>query len=273
MRILELLCDLDPGALTEMFGKQVTESVESRLSVKSNKDYVRCLVRDKDVQAKREELVRQLWLHRLVQHYKYPVSRLAVEFAITFGRDTSKRAGIVVMDSDRPAVPYLMVEVKQGKFKDGKEQLRSYAHATGAPLALWCNGVESVAWHRKNPNYFVEIPDIPSVSQTIDDIAGQPWTVQSLIEIERKREAEGKSARTDGRNPCAKRQEMFNSICSFPRSTGFLCHVLARRSSRKLRRKSHLPTRCASPPLIRLLAQNNSYSWRLAWPTGSRRSR
>lgn len=35
---------------------------------------------------------------------------------------------------------------------------------------MWCNGVEPVMWHRKNPNYFVEIPDLPHVGQTLDDI-------------------------------------------------------------------------------------------------------
>lgn len=196
MQLFQLLGDLAPEALLEHFGQQALNAIEERLSAKAGKMYVRCLVRSKDVQAKREELVRQLWLQRLVEHYKYPVARLQVEYPITFGRDTSKRADIVVMDADRPTVPYLIVEVKQGKFKDGKEQLRSYTHATGAPLALWCNGVEAVQWHRKNPNYFVEIPDIPGASQTIDDIAGQPWTVQTLIDIERKREAEGKGARS-----------------------------------------------------------------------------
>lgn len=70
--------------------------------------------------------------------------------------------------------PYIIVEVKATKLKDGKEQLRSYTHAKDAPLALWSNGALAVIWHRKNPNYFVEIPDLPKVTQTIDDIAGQP---------------------------------------------------------------------------------------------------
>ncbi|HEY2344928.1 MAG TPA: N-6 DNA methylase [Xanthomonadaceae bacterium] len=196
IRIDHILHDMARDALIDLFGKNVVEAVEDALAMKAGKYYVQCLVRGRDVQAKREELVRQLWLQRLTLHYKYPTSRLSVEYAITFGRDTSKRADIVVMDADRPTVPYLIVEVKQGKLKDGKEQLRSYTHATGAPLAMWCNGVQSIAWHRKNPNYFVEIPDVPSVTQTIDDIAGQPWTVTTLIEIEQKREAEGKGARS-----------------------------------------------------------------------------
>ena len=32
-----------------------------------------------------------------------------MEYPVTFGRDTSKRADIVVMDADRPTVPYLIV--------------------------------------------------------------------------------------------------------------------------------------------------------------------
>lgn len=195
MRITDLVEDLQPEALEVLFGKHVLKAVNDKLLEKKEKIYITCLVREKDVLAKPEELIRQLWLHRLVLHYKYPVSRLTVEYPVTFGRDSSKRADIVVFDADRPTVPFLIVEVKQGKLKDGKEQLRSYTHATGAPLALWCNGVESVVWHRKNPNYFVPIPDIPTVSETIDDIAGQPWTIAELVEIEKRREAEGRGAR------------------------------------------------------------------------------
>ncbi|MCB1776292.1 MAG: type I restriction enzyme HsdR N-terminal domain-containing protein, partial [Candidatus Competibacteraceae bacterium] len=196
MLINDILNDLNRDALIDLFGAPAVTAVESNLSEKAGKPYVHCLARKKNVQAKREELVRQLWLQRLTRHYQYPATRLMVEYPITFGRDSSKRADIVVFDSDRPTVPYLVVEVKQGKLKDGKEQLRSYTHATGAPLAMWCNGVQAVIWHRKNPNYFVEIPDIPSAAQTIDDIAGQPWTVDNLIEIEKKRETEGKGARS-----------------------------------------------------------------------------
>jgi type I restriction enzyme M protein len=140
--------------------------------------------------------VRQLWIARLTGHYGYPLSRIAVEYPITFGRDTSKRADIVVFDADRPTVPYIIVEVKQGKAKDGKEQLRSYTHATGAPLALWTNGEQTVAWHRKNPNYFVEIPELPTSGQTIDDVAGQPWTIETLIDKEKARDKDGIRARS-----------------------------------------------------------------------------
>ena len=152
---------------------------------------ITCLIRNKDVQLKPEERTRQLWLACLIDQYGYPLSRLAVEYPITFGRDTSNRADIVVFDADRPTVPYIIIEVKRPKLRDGKKQLRSYAHATGAPLAMWSNGILAEVWHRKNPNYFVAIHHLPRSSQTIEDIVGQPWTIQTLIDKEDEREREG----------------------------------------------------------------------------------
>ena len=128
--------------------------------------------------------------------YNYPLSRLTVEYPITFGRDTSKRADIVLFDADRPTVPYLIVEVKKATVKGGKDQLKSYTHATGAPLALWSDGTQAIVWHRKSPNYFVEIPELPTVAETIEDIVGHPWTIETLVEKEKQREGEGLKARS-----------------------------------------------------------------------------
>ena len=172
------------------------DGLETSLFDKSGKPALKCLATGKDKLAKPEEIIRQLWLLELTETYGYPISRIQIEYPITFGRDTSKRADIVVMDADHADTPYIIVEVKAAKLKDGKEQLRSYTHAKGAPLALWSNGALAVIWHRKNPNYFVEIPDLPKVTQTIDDIAGQPWTIDVLIDIENKRMTEGKGARS-----------------------------------------------------------------------------
>ena len=158
--------------------------------------YIECLIRKKEVQLKPEERIRQLWLWRLVHNLGYNPNRVAVEFPITFGRDSSKRADIVVFDEDRPTVPYIIIEVKQTKYKDGKEQLRSYAHATGAPLAVWSDGILSEVWHRKNPNYFMPIHELPRADQTIEQVVDQPWTIQTLIDLENERVKEGKFARS-----------------------------------------------------------------------------
>lgn len=195
-RLSPLFADVDVENVVALFGTHAVTELESHLVVRNTRTFVRCRVRGKEVLAKREELVRQLWLYRLEKHYGYPIDRLTVEYPVTFGRDTSKRADIVVFDADRPTVPYVIVEVKKPTARDGKDQLKSYTHATGAPLALWSNGAQAVVWHRKNPNYFVELPELPGVSQTIDDIAGQPWTIETLITKERERELEGRHTRS-----------------------------------------------------------------------------
>lgn len=183
-----------------LFSEAEVRAFEARCSQRDNRgkaiSYTTCLVRNKEVQVKKEERVRQLWLARLIDKFGYNPSRIAVEYPITFGRDTSKRADIVVFDADRPTVPYIIIEVKQEKYKDGKEQLRSYCHATGAPLAVWSDGLLAEVWHRKNPNYFMPIHELPRADQTIEQVVDQPWTVQTLIDLENERAKEGKFARS-----------------------------------------------------------------------------
>lgn len=55
------------------------------------------------------------------------MSRMQLEYPVYFGREV-KRADIVIMDEDRPIVPYIIVEVKKPKLKDGKEQLKGYCN-------------------------------------------------------------------------------------------------------------------------------------------------
>jgi type I restriction enzyme M protein len=183
-----------PYTQTSQFTVATVEAVQQTLSEKNSKAYLTCLVRRKAVMAKPEEIVRQLWLHTLHTNYHYPYSQMQVEYPVTFGRDTSKRADIVIMDPDRETVPYIIIEVKQGEMKDGKEQLRSYTHATGAPLAVWSDGIKFIVWHRKDPNYFEVVPGLPTAHQDLEAIVGQPWTIDKLLEFEKERESQSTKA-------------------------------------------------------------------------------
>ncbi len=71
--------------------------------------------------------------------------------------------------------------MKKPKLKDGKDQLRSYCNATGAPIAVWTNGDQISYYQRKDPNYFEDIPDLPSVNQTLADILQIKFTLEDLI--------------------------------------------------------------------------------------------
>ena len=84
--------------------------------------YIVCKVRKKDIKLTPEEIVRQLYLIKLHLEYGYPYERMQLEYAVHFGREV-KRADIVIMDKIQPTVPYIIIEVKKPKLKDGKEQL------------------------------------------------------------------------------------------------------------------------------------------------------
>ena len=142
--------------------------------------HVKCIVRDRDVQLKPEEIVRQLYAARLINQYGYPKNRLAFEYAVNFGRE-KKSADIVILDKDRADTAYIIVELKKPKLKEGKNQLRSYCNATGAPICVWTNGEQISHYHRKDPNYFEDITNIPNRDQSLEDILSERFTLKDLI--------------------------------------------------------------------------------------------
>lgn len=141
---------------------------------------VQCIVRNKEVKLTPEETIRQLYAYKLVTGYNYPIKQLRFEFPIYLGRE-AKRADIVVLDKDDNHTAYIIVEIKKLKAKDGKEQLKSYCHGTGAPMAIWTNGANIAYYHRKNPNYFEDIPAIPKATETLEDILNLPFTMKDLV--------------------------------------------------------------------------------------------
>ena len=143
--------------------------------------FVKCIVRKKDIQLKPEEIVRQLYAARLINEYGYPKKRLAFEYSVNFGRE-KKKADIVIFDKDRPDTAYVIVELKKPKLRDGgKNQLRSYCNATGAPIGVWTNGEQISHYNRKDPNFFEDITDIPKASQSLKDILSERFTLKDLI--------------------------------------------------------------------------------------------
>jgi len=142
--------------------------------------HIKCLVRRKDIQLKPEEAVRQLYLMKLHEEYGYPFERMEIEYAVSFGRE-KKRADIVIFDKQDTRSVYIMVELKKPKLKDGKEQLKSYCNATGAPIGVWSNGDSISYYNRKDPNYFEDIPNIPKATEKLSDILTERWTIDDLV--------------------------------------------------------------------------------------------
>jgi len=183
MHLSDILKDSYHGLL--QFEPAEIQALEQAVFIKESRGkqlpYVLCLIRQKHIQLKPEEIIRQLFLQRLMKRYDYPIERIGVEVPIAFGSQT-KRADIVIFDKDRPTVPYIIVELKKPKHKDGKEQLRSYCNATGAPMGIWTNGTDPIEiYHRKVPNYFDKLTHIPNAYQTLKDLLQEDFTLDDLI--------------------------------------------------------------------------------------------
>lgn len=166
-----------------LFSEDTIAAIDSAIFMKLVKDvevpHIKCIIREKEIKLTPEEAVRQLYIHKLIYEYGYPADRIQLETPIHFGREI-KRADITIMDKDRPTVPYIIVELKKPKLTDGKEQLKSYCNATGAPIGVWTNGEQISCYNRKDPNFFEMISDIPKATQKLSDILSERYTYRDL---------------------------------------------------------------------------------------------
>ena len=177
----------DSNYKLDLFSEESIKYLENKIINKGSENnanyYVSCLIREKEIKLNHEEIVRQLYLYKVINEYKYPKMRIQVEYSVHFGREV-KRADIVIMDKIQITTPYIIVEVKKPKLKEGKEQLKSYCNATGSTMAVWTNGSQVSYFHRKDPNYFEPIPNIPTSDKSLKDILQVDFTFDNLIEID-----------------------------------------------------------------------------------------
>ncbi len=151
--------------------------------LKRGKPYLHCFVTGQERPAKPEEIIRQLYAKMLMEVYGYPAERIFLEKPVQFGSAVhEKAADIFVCDKDDPNTAFIIVECKKPKRADGLEQLKSYCHAEGAPIGVWTNGGETIILHRRDPNFFQNLPEIPKATQTLSEVLAERWTLADLVE-------------------------------------------------------------------------------------------
>ncbi len=184
--LAELLKD-SAYKLTQFKPAQI-QALEASITLKGTDKgsvpYVSCIVRGKPIRLTPEEAIRQLYIMVLRDDLGYPISRLSLEYDVTRGRE-KKRVDICVFDKDKTTTPYILVELKKPKLKDGKEQLKSYCNFSGAPMGVWSNGDSISYYHRKDPNYFEDIPAIPAATEKLSDILTVRWNIDDLVKMDK----------------------------------------------------------------------------------------
>lgn len=148
---------------------------------KRGKPYLTCYASGKERPAKPEEIVRQLYLKTLMDEYGYPADRIAIEKPVHMGSAVhDKPADIVIWDKDDPTAAYIIIECKKPKRSDGLEQLKSYCNAEGSPIGVWTNGGETIQLHRRDPNIYEKLNNIPRAGQTLSELLDEKWTLERL---------------------------------------------------------------------------------------------
>lgn len=154
--------------------------IKSFIPFSSGKEEVQ--VFSPDGKSNPEEIVRQLWVYKLLNVYEYKPEEIELEKSVHFGTEVNtKAADIVVYTDATKQTPKIIIEVKKPKRKDGIEQLKSYMMSKGAPVAVWSNGSEKVLLYRPYPSDFEDtLVDIPRRGESPKDVIEKKRTLADL---------------------------------------------------------------------------------------------
>lgn len=128
-----------------------------------------------------EEIVRQLWVYKLIHFYNYKVEQIVCEIPIQYGVDVNaKFADIAVYRNAAKETVKLLFEIKKPKRKDGIEQLKSYLGAKGNPIGIWSNGSDRLVLYKPQNTDFDTLSEIPKVNQEAKDVLEVKRTLSQL---------------------------------------------------------------------------------------------
>lgn len=128
-----------------------------------------------------EEIVRQLWVYKLINFYNYKPEQIVCEIPVQFGLEiNSKFADIAVYRDESKETVKLLFEIKKPKRKDGIEQLKSYLGAKGNPIGIWSNGTDRLILYKPQSKDFDTLSEIPKVNEEEKDVLEIKRTLSQL---------------------------------------------------------------------------------------------
>lgn len=118
-----------------------------------------------------EEIVRQLWVWKLINYYGYSPDQIRCEIPVQFGSsEATKFADIAVFRKSDLETVKILFEVKKPKRKDGIEQLKSYLGAKGNPIGVWSNGADKLILYKPDNKDLDTLSEIPKKTEEAKDI-------------------------------------------------------------------------------------------------------
>jgi len=165
-----------------LFTPDEIKKVEASIKKTSGGYNIMCLKRKKYFVAKPEEIVRQLWIQRLMNTHNYPEERICLEVSVTLFSGAAGGAIDVAIYREDLVTPYIYLETKRPDRTDGIRQLKDYCDLHGVPIALWSNGNELVKMHKEDPNIYRGLPRIPNAGEELLDVLKERHTFEWLTE-------------------------------------------------------------------------------------------
>jgi len=153
-----------------LFNSNEINAIKRLIIEQEGKYFIKCQIKSRYKMAKPEEIVRQLWIYRLLNEYNYPKKRIGVKKTINFDSQINPQTVDIVVFQEDLRHYHILFEIKRSNRTAGLEQLKSYCSTEGDPIGIWSNGNEIIRLHREKPDLFVEIPRIPKISETLGEI-------------------------------------------------------------------------------------------------------
>lgn len=182
------------------FSKDSIKRLETKIITKENKNhqkiyYTNCPIRNKEIRLSPEEIVRLLYIDKLISEYDYKKEDIEVEVSLQKGRNKYKPKAKESQEDGKERVdiliyykeaPYIVVELKKPKVKDGKKQLESYLRYLNAPLGVLCNGdtIEEFYNNKEDLKHktskLEKLSALPKSFESLDEFLEKKYTLKDL---------------------------------------------------------------------------------------------
>ncbi len=207
MEIKDILKPEELRDLTQFTAKEqdwLNKRIHTR---KDGKPGVECVVRglntDGDYfELKPEEVVRQLYAHRLMEKYKYPKELLEFEVPAMFAGKSyidDKRIDIAIYSDKTKKKFTFVIEVKRPEVKDENahygtesttpyEQMNSYCSNKHAEVGVIANGANLCKFYSKKDDYknTLSISKFPAYGEDLDEwLESRRFTLKQLMQEDR----------------------------------------------------------------------------------------
>ena len=129
-----------------------------------------------------EEIVRQMWVYKLINVYGYKKEQIELEIPVQFGTEiNTKFADIAVYRNEEKETVKLLFEIKKPKRKDGIDQLKTYLGANGNPIGVWSNGTDDkLVLYKPQNKDFDTLTEIPKANEEASDVLDTKRTLADL---------------------------------------------------------------------------------------------